>query len=179
MFGSSGIILIFLVLLVCAMCAGVFIGRVARATCVVLVFLFKSHFFLFIWLAFCYMPSEWPLRLSSALQIFCRFLCRADRLCASKRTLCGVHGRTRTGNVCRVTPPAYTPIPPSPPLAPRWRHSSTHCSFAHCANFSDAHAYTCNPKRFAWSLLTLDKSQSSQHRFCHCRLLFPDPQTHE
>lgn len=137
MFGSSGIFLIFLELLVCAMCAGVFIGRVARATSVVLVFFLQSHFFLFIWLAFCYMPSKWPLRLSSALQIFCRFLCRAARLCASQRALCGVHGRTRTGNVCRVTLPPLPLLasPPPPPHTP---------SFAHCAYFCDAHAYIPN-----------------------------------
>lgn len=58
----------------CAQCAGVFISRVAVATGVASVFFFRSHFFLFILNAFCYMPSEWPLRLSSALQSFVLFV---------------------------------------------------------------------------------------------------------
>lgn len=60
-------------LLVCAKCAGVFISRAAELTSVAPAFSFKSHFFLFIFNAFCYMPSEWPLRLSSALQSFVAF----------------------------------------------------------------------------------------------------------
>lgn len=58
------------------------------------------------------MPSEWPLRLSSALQSFVAFCFGTDRLCAAQRSLRGVHRRARTGNECRVpTPRPATPWP--------------------------------------------------------------------
>lgn len=65
------------------------------------------------------------------IAIFCRFLCRAGRLRAAQRALCGVHRRARTGNECRVPrDPAHSshrtafhltapPDPdPTPTLAP-------------------------------------------------------------
>lgn len=76
------------------------------------------------------MPSEWPLRLSSALQSFVAFCFGTDRLCAAQRSLRGVHRRARTGNECRVpTPRPATPRPatPRPRLLPSSRGALTAC----------------------------------------------------
>lgn len=57
-FGSSGIILIILVLLVCAQCAGVFSSSVARWRRASPRFSFGRTFFHIYLDAFCYMPSK-------------------------------------------------------------------------------------------------------------------------
>lgn len=60
---------------------------------------------------------------------FVAFCIGMERLCATKRALCGVHGRARTGNVCRVPPlasprtahraPRNAPGPGRLPLTPQ------------------------------------------------------------
>lgn len=104
----------------CAKCAGVFISSDAGAARVAPALLISIA-----------LPSIFILTLSVTCLPNGRFGCRPhcksfvafcvapDRLCASKRTLCGVHGRARTGNVCRVKP---TCLPPLGDIQHRHRH---------------------------------------------------------
>lgn len=118
---------------VCAKC-GEFISSGAGAACVASAVLFRSHLLLFIFNAFCYMPSEWRFGCRPHCNLLSLFV-SGVRLCAPERALRGVHRRARTGNECRTAA-----LPRTPRAHPRTSahsrafhaHSAltpTHCRF--------------------------------------------------